>query len=389
MDGSGVFNELDGARGVVFADLAPDVLIVASFNDGSVTIIDTSAIGSAGVVVDNWVGVGTARPQAALHVSGGLIVDHPTGLIDLSAARLELGVDTAAIGLGSFATGKSSTAVGDFGTAMGRNTTAGGDYSFTAGRGTVAPSAYEIALGRFNTDYTPDDTTGWGHRDRLFVIGNGTGLTDRSDLLSLTKYGFLDLNGSASFSEGMESGGPILSVGDISSEGSIVADGEFEYASPKTSHLQVPGVGFSPSYIDFDHSNYLREGNGSIRMVNLTDTIILFAAVQLPEGATVTNIDFAYRDSSASENYTDLDFHLKRAGFGGVGGLTTMASVNNVATSGQPGTVVVSDTRIGSATIDNQTYHYWMEAHLDATGPDVGLSFDGARITYTTTKVSQ
>ena len=79
-----------------------------------------------------------------------------------------------ALGYGTLASGFASTAIGSVTTASGYSSTAMG-YS------TTAKSGYETAIGRYNTDYTPTSTTDWNSADRLFVIGNGTGPTARSD----------------------------------------------------------------------------------------------------------------------------------------------------------------------------------------------------------------
>ena len=273
-DGDGAFNHLDGARGAVFSGVSPDTLVVTALADDCVTFIDTAGTASAGLVVDDWLGVGVAKPQAALHVRGGLVVENPGGLVELDAERFELGRGVSATGIATFASGKDTTASGDYATATGRNTSAGGSYSFTMGRGTVAPSAYEVALGRYNTEYTPDTALGWDVDDRLLVIGNGTGLSARSDLLVLYKSGLLDFEGSLDLSgdvlsggqiEGatLISGGGIVAAGDIEANSvlasgdveadSVVASGDFEYSATKTGYVQVPGLAFKAGHFRGRH----------------------------------------------------------------------------------------------------------------------------------------
>jgi hypothetical protein len=46
-----------------------------------------------------------------------------------------------------------------------------------------------LALGRYNTDYTPASATSWNSNDRLFVIGNGTSASNRSDAFMVMKNG--------------------------------------------------------------------------------------------------------------------------------------------------------------------------------------------------------
>ena len=52
----------------------------------------------------------------------------------------------------------------------------------------------ETTLGRYNTTYSPSSTNSWSLNDRLFVIGNGTGISNRNDALVLLKNGNLGLN---------------------------------------------------------------------------------------------------------------------------------------------------------------------------------------------------
>ena len=94
------------------------------------------------------------------------------------------------IGAFSYATGHSTKANGNFSTAMGYNTTSSGQYSTALGDSTIASgdasntlgyaskarSYAETVIGMNNADYTPSSTTVYAATDRLFVIGNGSGL---------------------------------------------------------------------------------------------------------------------------------------------------------------------------------------------------------------------
>lgn len=112
-----------------------------------------------------------------------------------------LGYGSKTEGHGSFAAGSSgaegayssalgvSKAKGDRSFAAGSYTTASGDYSFAANGNTFAASAYETVFGRYNTEYTPQSVTEWNASDRLFVIGNGTANTNRSNAFTVFKNG--------------------------------------------------------------------------------------------------------------------------------------------------------------------------------------------------------
>lgn len=100
-----------------------------------------------------------------------------------------LGNSTTASGNDSTAMGNSTTASGASSTATGVNSNASGDISTAMGSNTEAPSFVETAIGRYNTDYTPNSQTFWDDQDRLFVVGNGTGSSSRSDAFTIRKDG--------------------------------------------------------------------------------------------------------------------------------------------------------------------------------------------------------
>lgn len=128
------------------------------------------------------------------------------------AHSFALGYQTNATGFNSFtfgriseasgnystAWGSYSTATGDYSTAWGSTTTAAGDNTTVWGQSTEAPSLLETVFGRFNTIYTPSGgAENWSPADRLFVIGNGTSTTSRSDAFVLMKSGDVGIGVSA------------------------------------------------------------------------------------------------------------------------------------------------------------------------------------------------
>ncbi|MGE5356183.1 MAG: tail fiber domain-containing protein [Deltaproteobacteria bacterium] len=108
-------------------------------------------------------------------------------------ASIAMGESTTASGYASKAIGSYTTASGDGSTAIGMENTASGGGSTTIGVDITAPSGYETVIGRFNTDYTPINTTGWNSSDRLFVIGNGTGTTSKSNAMTILKNGYVGI----------------------------------------------------------------------------------------------------------------------------------------------------------------------------------------------------
>jgi len=100
-----------------------------------------------------------------------------------------MGYNTSASANRSTAMGSGTIASGYISTAMGSNTTASGSVSTAMGSSTSAPSYVETVIGRYNTPYTPANTTNWSATDRLFVVGNGTGVGLESNAMVILKSG--------------------------------------------------------------------------------------------------------------------------------------------------------------------------------------------------------
>jgi len=151
---------------------------------------------------------GKARGADAIAI-GGLVYADGTGAVAIGAydgyyqthatgdGSVAIGYNSSS-GLYSFAAGFSSGATGDYSLALGTDGVhSEGKYSIAMGAFTRAISGYEMVVGRYNTIYTPTNNTGWNSNDRLFVIGNGTGHTARSDAMSVLKNGNVGINTSS------------------------------------------------------------------------------------------------------------------------------------------------------------------------------------------------
>jgi hypothetical protein len=119
-----------------------------------------------------------------------------------------LGYFTEAIGIRSTAMGARTNAIGGVSTAMGTATTALGSLSTAMGFNTTAGSYLEVVMGRYETFYDVSESgaTQWNDADRLFVIGNGSGVLNdpdyRTDALVILKSGDTTLNGKLAQSSG-------------------------------------------------------------------------------------------------------------------------------------------------------------------------------------------
>ena len=117
-----------------------------------------------------------------------------------------------------------------------------------------------------------------------------------------------------------------------------------------------PGIGFEPTgYISIDasafHPGYTTDvayAGGVLRNMD-TKTVYFFASVQLPQGATVTNITGYWYDSDSSNNL------VCRLSQGSMGVVYKMAEVSSTGSDGYGSDL---ETTIDYATVDNSQYSY-------------------------------
>jgi hypothetical protein len=102
-----------------------------------------------------------------------------------------LGDRTTANGHTSFATGYKSVAMGHLTSAFGDTTTAIGDGAISMGHFTTAQAYGSLVIGRYNL--IAGGTSAWNFWDPVFVIGNGTSKTARSNSFTVYNSGIADL----------------------------------------------------------------------------------------------------------------------------------------------------------------------------------------------------
>ncbi|MEM7374738.1 MAG: tail fiber domain-containing protein [Bacteroidota bacterium] len=100
-----------------------------------------------------------------------------------------LGDNSTASGFRCLATGFQTEATGENSTALGYYAFASGKFGIAIGTRISAPSLSETAMGIYHTTYTPANATGFDSNDRLFILGNGTSSSNRSDALTILKNG--------------------------------------------------------------------------------------------------------------------------------------------------------------------------------------------------------
>jgi hypothetical protein len=100
-----------------------------------------------------------------------------------------LGHYTEASGWASTALGLSTTASGEYSTAMGNLSNATANYSMAIGESVTANSWSSISLGRHNDPIVSSPTSSWILTEPLFILGNGTGVSDKKNALVVLKNG--------------------------------------------------------------------------------------------------------------------------------------------------------------------------------------------------------
>lgn len=129
-----------------------------------------------------------------------------------------------------------------------------------------------------------------------------------------------------------------------------------------------------------DFISYIDTQDWEILPANLKNratfnTQIFMAGVHLPHGAIVTNLKaWWYRDDALSTGSCGL----KRS--------DDQENADDMADAGATGTsgfVVVNDSSISNATIDNNTYSYLVRVQLNPNNAVTDIRFIGAVIEYT------
>ena len=136
------------------------VVVLGRVMDNSSLTLLSPANQQAGLVVDNWVGIGTTVPKAPLDVKGDLIVEG-ADRVTLQATHIALGRSAAASGEDSVAIGVWSASPGRFGIALGEGANASGDFSTALGTDVAASGACATALGA-STTAAGDSSTSLG-----------------------------------------------------------------------------------------------------------------------------------------------------------------------------------------------------------------------------------
>jgi hypothetical protein len=143
--------------------------------------------------------------------------------------------------------------------------------------------------------------------------------------------------------------------------------------APNTGYLSFNGANFAELEDDYNFRRYISSIYKEPGDINSQDWI---ACVNLPQGATVTELAVWYRDASSSNISVTLLALAYTGGFPAI-----MATVSS---SGTPGFSSGGDTTINFPTIDNNSFTYYLSFSFPSANTGSDLQFRHARIKYTT-----
>ncbi len=203
--------------------------LTIAISNGNTQTIDLSSLAAVNLfeVSGNVVrsSVGTSSHD---FVFGSDTLDNQTGAQD--DARFFFDKSKAAFRAG-YASGSSwnEANIGERSFGMGYRTQASGDRSIAMGNATEAQSYAATAFGSYNTIVTPLSTNSWNENDRLFVIGNGSSFSKKSDAMVVLKNVNIGIGDSTPTEGTLVVSGTIVASGSITASASLTPDYVFEY----------------------------------------------------------------------------------------------------------------------------------------------------------------
>jgi hypothetical protein len=207
---------------------ASNTLTIAISN-GNTHTLDLSTLAAVNLFEVNG-NVVRSRVGTSSHdfVFGSDTLDNQTGALD--DARFFFDKSKAAFRAG-YASGSSwnEVNIGERSFGMGYRTQASGDRSIAMGNATEAQSYAATAFGSYNTIVSPLSTSSWNSDDRLFVVGNGSSSSKKSDALVILKNGNIGIGDSTPTEGTLVVSGTIIASRSIIASATLTPDYVFDY----------------------------------------------------------------------------------------------------------------------------------------------------------------
>ena len=207
---------------------ASNTLTIAISN-GNTQTLDLSTLAAVNLFEVNG-NVVRSRVGTSSHdfVFGSDTLDNQTGALD--DARFFFDKSKAAFRAG-YASGSSwnEVNIGERSFGMGYRTQASGDRSIAMVNATEAQSYAATAFGSYNTIVSPLSTSSWNSDDRLFVVGNGSSSSKKSDALVILKNGNIGIGDSTPTEGTLVVSGTIIASRSIIASATLTPDYVFDY----------------------------------------------------------------------------------------------------------------------------------------------------------------
>lgn len=213
----------------------------------------------------------TATGEQAVAMGNGTVAE--------GSGSAALGASSRASGWTAVAMGAATTASGSATVSTGWQTTAHGEYSTAMGVGTVTNSYASLAIGRYNRDNTGVSHV-WDQWDPIFMVGNGTSETDRSNAITMYRNGDIVIIGGYLQSSDIRSKEDVEPLGDVLEAVMGLTPIRYRFRAG-TGHPRDPQLGLSaqeiqplfPELVSRDAGGYLSLSYGNL-------TAVLVRAIQ-------------------------------------------------------------------------------------------------------------
>ena len=212
-----------------------------------------------------------------------------------------MGTNTQASALNTFAGGNTSIASGSNSFAYGNNNSAIGLFTTSFGERTTAQARGSFVIGRFNEVNGNGNT--WVATDPLFVVGNGTSDTNRSNALTVYKDGSLETGGLFTIGDPINGNSYTFPAEDATAAGQVLTsdgNGQLAWQTISSNSIADADGDTSISLDDGSDSDQVEiKANGTTEMV-LDQTGFIFGSDEREYNAVKMNLRRMFFDKQKS-----------------------------------------------------------------------------------------
>jgi hypothetical protein len=212
-------------------------------------------------------------------------------------------------------------------------------------------------------------------------INSGEKATDSNLLDGVDSSGFLAASGKAADShllDGIDGALYLRTTGkaaDSNALDSLDSSAFVQNATVYTRHFSCVGLGWTP---ESDTPGW--KETGTLIYPAATPGLYFSCSATIPDGAVVTRVDYAVKDSDATDNVVSCAMFRVNL-LTSIGVDENMA--NQVSTTGSTGDQLLTDATISNATIDNASFAYLLQCFVEQSGTDSDAGLYGATVAYT------